>query len=137
MAWDLGNDVDDEALSEDGKEVLDIKVALGGRLTQHIRDLHAVQSIPIPDTIVRSPRPLQLPAAGRLRFLYRSLYRGGILREPLGLGKTFSAILLLLFVPGQPDKGPMLIVTKQLVRQARKQENFRDSHLKPTESRGM
>ncbi|KAI9764339.1 MAG: hypothetical protein M1835_007597 [Candelina submexicana] len=107
------DDVDEEDDDEEPEQPDDLKDALGDTLSDHIERLYHVQPLPTPPQVLSVPHEHQLVAAAKLQFLAKSQYRGGILGDPMGLGKTLAAILLIVATPRTSAQGPAVIVTRK------------------------
>lgn len=97
------------------EDTADVKLVLGQRLTRLIEQSTGVEPVHPPDSLATSPRPDQLYTAARLLFLTASIFKGGILGDPVGLGKTLSVITLILSKRRSPSEAPPLVITKKAV----------------------
>jgi SNF2 family DNA or RNA helicase len=89
-----------------------LKELLGECLTSHIYQLQSIGPMQTP-SVISIPKMHQLYAASRLNFLQRSRFRGGILADAVGMGKTLAAILLIVHTPQGAGDGPWIVVTKK------------------------
>lgn len=105
------DDVDDEVEND----TYDVKALLGQRLTAHIEALAKVKPVPVPASLATTPRLDQRYTAARLLFLTASTFKGGILGDPMGLGKTLSTLTAILAKPRQSSEGPPVIITKKAI----------------------
>lgn len=71
-------------------------------LTITQRDLLAVEPTAHPESMNVVLHPHQLKGSAQLDFLCRSRFRGGILADGMGAGKTLTAIHAMFMVKDQP-----------------------------------
>lgn len=66
------------------------------------------------DDLVTTPKARQLVGQEKLWILAHSFYRGGILGDPVGLGKSLTvALFSVRFLRQYPRSGPVIIVCRK------------------------
>lgn len=96
-------------------DIQSVDELLGNTLTERIRKLRSIPAAIKPPGITSTPHQHQLFALSRLAFLCKSPLRGGILADPMGMGKTLVAIMLMLLLPKKAGEGPWIIVTRKSI----------------------
>lgn len=93
---------------------IDISQIFGKILGKHIKGLRDICKghNQLPDIFQRTPKPHQISGAYMVKYLCQSQYSGGMLCDPMGSGKSFTAIISYLLMPRGPQHGPLIIVTK-------------------------
>ncbi|KAF8854060.1 P-loop containing nucleoside triphosphate hydrolase protein [Acephala macrosclerotiorum] len=88
----------------------------GNKYTERIRALYGVKAMAHPEHMNIVLHYHQLKGAAQLDFLCRSSFRGGILADQMGVGKTLTAVTLMFMVKDEPGFS-MVVAPKSLCLQ--------------------
>lgn len=85
----------------------------GVKMTRHIRNFRFVKCGELPNVFTIIPRADQVRGAWRLKFGCESIYKGALLADESGTGKTLIAIIVIMLqLQKRGDyTGPCLMVT--------------------------
>lgn len=84
--------------------------------SQQQEDLHAVKALDEPEFMTVTPHDYQLKAAAQADFSCRSRFKGILIGDGMGVGKTLSAILAMYMVKDEPGFS-LVVAPKTLCRQ--------------------
>lgn len=97
----------------DDEKMESLREMMGPSLAQSILNLKIAPIIKPRNIFAILPEPHQIVAASKLEYLCGSSYEGGILGDRSGMGKIFSAIILIKISKREKYGGPWVIVTEK------------------------
>lgn len=74
----------------------------GNQWVEHITNLHSVEPLPVDLHMPTTPHDYQRKGAAQIDYLCKSVFRGCLIGDPMGLGKTLQAIMSMKLIKHEP-----------------------------------